>query len=171
MIVVEKTKLEGVLLIKPHVFEDFRGEYVETYNESLYNENGITVKFIQDDISVSRQNVLRGIHGDSDTWKLISCHYGSFYLAVVNCDRESAHFGTWQGFTLSDKNRHQVLIPPRYGNGHVILTEIAIFTYKQSAYYNPESQFTYKWNDPDLNVWWPIKNPIISMRDELGHYV
>ncbi|MHC9544294.1 MAG: dTDP-4-dehydrorhamnose 3,5-epimerase family protein [Vulcanimicrobiota bacterium] len=171
MITVEKTRLEGVLLIKPHVYEDFRGEYVETYNEDLYKEKGITVKFIQDDISVSRRHVLRGLHGDSETWKLISCPYGCFYLAVVNCDTESSHFGEWQGFTLSDKNRHQVLIPPKYGNGHVILTETALFSYKQSAYYEPEKQFTYRWDDPKLNIWWPVKDPILSMRDEAGHFV
>lgn len=168
---VTKTKLEGVLLIKPDVFEDHRGEYMETYNEELYHKNGITIKFVQDDISVSIQNVLRGIHGDGETWKLISCLYGKFYLVVVNCDTESKDFGEWQSFVLSDRNRHQVLVPPKHGNGHLILTEKAIFHYKQSTYYNPKGQFTYKWNDLKLNIWWPIKDPILSQRDELGHYV
>ena len=76
---VKKTKQKGVLLITPPtVFEDFRGSYVETYNEALYREAGITVKFVQDDISVSSRNVLRGIHGDGETWKLISCLFGKF---------------------------------------------------------------------------------------------
>ena len=83
MIHFKKTKLEGVLLIQPEVFEDFRGEYVETYNEEIYNKNGINVKFVQDDISISTKHVLRGIHGDTETWKLISCHFGKFYLMVV----------------------------------------------------------------------------------------
>jgi len=168
---VTKTKLDGVLLIKPEVFEDHRGEYVETYNEELYQKNGISVKFVQDDISVSTQNVLRGIHGDEETWKLISCLYGKFYLVVVNCDTESKDFGKWQSFVLSDRNRHQVLVPPKHGNGHLILSERAIFHYKQNTYYNPKGQFTYKWNDPKLNIWWPIKNPILSQRDEVGHFV
>lgn len=168
---VEKTQLDGVLLIKPHIFEDFRGEYVETYNEEEYIAKGITCKFIQDDISISTRNVLRGIHGDAETWKLISCMHGKFYFVVVNCDAESPDFGKWQSFTLSDKNRWQVLVPPKHGNGHLVLSESAIFHYKQTTYYNPKGQFTYTWNDPKLNIWWPIKNPIISRRDEEGRFV
>jgi dTDP-4-dehydrorhamnose 3,5-epimerase len=168
---IEKTKLEGVLLIKPAIFEDWRGQYVETYNEEAYNKAGITVKFVQDDISVSSRHVLRGIHGDAETWKLVSCHVGKFYLVVVNCDKDSKSFGKWQGFTLSEGNRQQVLIPPKHGNGHVVLTDQAMFHYKQNTYYNPKGQFTYKWNDPALNIWWPVKNPLISQRDEVGHFV
>jgi len=168
---VTKTKLEGVRLIKLDVFEDYRGEYIETYNEDLYRKNGIDIKFVQDDISVSTNHVLRGIHGDSETWKLISCFYGKFYLVVVNCDTESKDFGKWQSFVLSDRNRYQILVPPKYGNGHLVLSDKAIFHYKQSTYYDPSKQFTYKWDDPKLNIWWPIKNPILSQRDETGHYV
>jgi dTDP-4-dehydrorhamnose 3,5-epimerase len=168
---VEKTKLEGVMLIKLDVFEDFRGQYVETYNEDLYKENGIAVKFRQDDISVSSRHVLRGVHGDGETWKLISCLYGSFYLAVVNNDRDSPQYKQWQGFTLSDTNRWQVLVPPNFGNGHVVLTDTAIFHYKQNTYYNPKGQFTIVWNDPDYGVWWPITAPILSRRDQAGRFV
>ena len=171
MIKVSKTKLDGVLLIEPGVFEDFRGEYIETYNERDFKSKGVNVKFVQDDISVSTKNVLRGIHGDSDTWKLISCHYGKFYLVVVNCDKKSKNYGKWQSFTLSDKNRLQVLVPPKYGNGHLVLSNVTVFHYKQSTYYNPKKQFTYKWDDPEFNIWWPIKNPILSQRDEAGKYV
>ncbi len=167
---VEKTDLEGVLLITPDVFEDHRGYYIETYNEEQYRNGGIPVKFIQDDISVSTRNVLRGIHGDSETWKLISCLHGRFYLMVVNGDRESDHFGKWQSFVLSARNHRQVLIPPKYGNGHLVLSDRAIFHYKQSTYYNPRGQFTYRWNDPQLDLWWPVKTPILSRRDELGHF-
>ena len=102
---VKNTQMSGVLLIKPSIFEDFRGEYVETYNEEEFIKKGISCKFIQDDISISTRNVLRGIHGDAETWKLISCMYGKFYFVVVNCDTESSNFGKWQSFTLSDKNR------------------------------------------------------------------
>ncbi len=168
---ISKTKLDGVLLLKPEVFEDFRGQYVETYNEQFCRDNGIDVKFIQDDISVSSRHVLRGIHGDAETWKLVSCMHGKFYLVVVNCDKESPDFGKWLSFVLSDVNRHQVLIPPKHGNGHVVLSETAIFHYKQNTYYNPKGQFTYIWNDPQLNIWWPIKNPLLSQRDEVGHFV
>lgn len=166
---VSKTGLDGVLKIRPPtIFEDFRGAYVETYNEKLYTEAGVKVKFVQDDISVSSRNVLRGIHGDSETWKLISCLYGKFYLVVVNWDKNSPQFGKWESFVLSDQNRLQVLIPPRFGNGHVILSDSAIFHYKQSTYYNRVGQFTIRWDDPKLNIWWPIKNPLLSQRDEGG---
>jgi len=171
MIEISKTNLEGVLLIKPFVFEDHRGEYVETYNEQLYKDNGIDVKFVQDDISVSYRNVLRGIHGDDQTWKLISCLYGKFYLVVVDCDKQSKKFSKWQSFVLSNKNRHQVLVPPKYGNAHLVLSNMTIFHYKQSTYYDRTKQFTYKWDDPQLNIWWPIKNPILSRRDQTGHFV
>ena len=166
-----ETTLENVLLIKLDIFEDHRGEYVETYNEELYRKKGIDIKFVQDDISVSTKNVLRGIHGDSETWKLISCLYGKFYLVAVNCDVNSENFGKWESFVLSDVNKLQVLVPPKYGNAHLILSDKAIFHYKQSTHYNPTKQFTYKWNDPKFNIWWPIKNPILSQRDEVGHYV
>ena len=167
---VTPTNLDGVLLIKLDVFEDHRGEYVETYNEQSYYEKGITVRFVQDDISMSTRHVLRGIHGDAETWKLISCLHGKFYLIVVNCDKKSADFGKWQSFVLSDRNRNQVLVPPLHGNGHVILSDRAIFHYKQNTYYNPKGQFTYVWNDPALNIWWPIKDPIVSQRDEVGRF-
>ena len=166
---VSKTKLDGILLIKPPtIFKDFRGTYVEIYNEKLYTEAGIKVKFVQDDISVSLRNVLRGIHGDPETWKLISCLYGEFYLVVVNWDDASPQFGQWESFVLSDQNRLQVLIPPRFGNGHLVLSEMAIFHYKQSTYYNRATQFTILWNDPRLNISWPVKTPIVSRRDEDG---
>src|SRR3972149_2285990 len=99
---VSRTKLDGVLLVKPPtVFRDFRGSYVETFNEKLYAGAGITVRFVQDDISVSRRNVLRGIHGDASTWKLVSCLYGQFFLAVVNWDESSRQYRQWQTFTLA----------------------------------------------------------------------
>tara|TARA_Y100000310_G_C20221202_1_gene595847 strand:- start:103 stop:618 length:516 start_codon:yes stop_codon:yes gene_type:complete len=166
MLEVSKTKLDGVLLIKPStIFEDFRGAYIETYNEKLYLEAGINIKFIQDDISVSFKNVLRGIHGDDVTWKLVSCLYGEFYLVVVNWDKESYQFRQWESFTLSDENRLQVLIPARFGNGHVVLSDLAIFHYKQNTYYDRSRQFTIMWNDSELNIEWPVDNPITSKRD------
>ena len=168
---VEKTKLDGVLLIKLDPFRDFRGMYLETYNEELYKKSGVDVSFVQDDFSVSSKHVLRGLHGDSDTWKLISCLQGAFYLAVVNCDTESPNFGKWQGFTLSRENAHQVLIPPKHGNGHVVLTDEAVSPLQTKRLYAPEKQFSYKWNNPQFNIWWPIKNPIVSQRDEFGEMV
>ena len=171
---VKDTKLKNVLLIKPFVHEDFRGEYVESYHEKIYSEEikkhtGEDVKFLQDDFSTSFKHVLRGIHGDPLTWKLISCPYGRIYVVIVNCDENSEDFGKWESFTLSDKNRQQVLVPPKYGTSHLVLSDFAIFQYKQSTFYDPKvlKQFTYKWDDPRFNIWWPIKQPILSERDSL----
>lgn len=166
MIEVKKTELDGVLIIKPTVFEDHRGQYIETYNEQLYRDNGINIKFVQDDVSVSSKGVLRGLHGDTETWKLISCMYGRLYCVVADCKQGSKNFGKWLSFTLTDRNRQQVLVPPGYANAHLVLSETGIFHYKQSTYYEPSKQFTVKWNDPRLNIWWPIKSPILSLRDE-----
>jgi dTDP-4-dehydrorhamnose 3,5-epimerase len=168
---VTSTNLKGVLLVELDTFEDHRGEYIEIYNKELYQKNDIQIDFIQDDISVSTKNVLRGIHGDNNTWKLISCLYGKFYFIVVNCDKTSSCFGEWQSFIISDVNRTQVLVPPKFGNGYLVLSDKVIFHYKQSEYYNPKSQFTYRWNTSEFNIWWPIKNPILSQRDELGYFV
>lgn len=158
------------MLVKPSISEDFRGEYVETYNEKFYTENGIPVHFVQDDISISSQGVLRGIHGDGETYKLISCMKGRFYFVVVNCDEASADFGKWESFTLTDKNHYQVLVPPKHGNGHLALSESIIFHYKQSTYYDPKGQFSYRYDDPKFNIWWPNKHPTLSQRDEFGKY-
>ncbi len=163
---IKPTRLDGVRVITPPtIFEDFRGSYVELYNDELYRKAGIDVSFVQDDISVSTRHVLRGIHGDGETWKLISCLHGKFYLVVVNWDERSPQFRQWESFVLSDQNRQQVLIPPRFGNGHLVLSDTAIFHYKQSTYYNRAGQFTVLWNDPSLKIWWPVADPIVSRRD------
>lgn len=169
---VQKTKLDGVLFLKPPtVFEDFRGIYVETYNQELYAACGVDCSFVQDDISVSTNGVLRGIHGDQGTWKLISCLYGKIYLVVVNWDSSSSQFKQWEAFTLSDTNRIQILVPPKFGNGHLVMSEQAIFHYKQSTYYDRSAQFTIPWDDPGLGIWWPVNSPIVSIRDQGSPHV
>lgn len=172
-IVVEKTNLSGVLLIKPEVFIDLRGSYVEIFHEEAYSkilkEHGILdLKFVQNDVSVSFKDVLRGFHGDAKTWKLTTCLKGEVYSVIVNCDETSKDFGKWQAFILSEKNRHQLLIPPKHGNSFLVLSEDAVYYYKQTTYYDPINlpQFTYKWNDPRFNVEWPIAKPILSERDK-----
>lgn len=166
-VAVEDTPLAGVkLIVPPTRFEDFRGSYVELYNRELYRAAGIDVEFVQDDVSASSRHVLRGLHGDDATWKLVSCVYGRFYLVVVNWDGASPQYKQWTAFTLSDRNNLQILIPPKFGNGHVVLSDHAIFHYKQSTYYDRARQFTLKWNDPALGLWWPVKDPIVSRRDE-----
>ena len=163
---VETTALDGVLLVEPPTrFEDFRGEYVETYNQALYRAAGIGWDFIQDDVSISSRHVLRGLHGDATTAKLISCLVGKFYLVVVNNDPASPQYRQWTSFTLSEKNRLQVLVPPKFANGHLVLSDTAMFHYKQTSEYDRSGQFTLLWNDPELGLWWPIKDPIVSRRD------
>jgi len=116
-------------------------------------------------ISSSTKHVLRGIHGDGQTTKLVSCLVGKFYLVVVNNDPQSPQFRKWTSFTLSEKNRLQVYIPPKFGNGHLVMSDIAIFHYKQDTQYNRDGQFTLLWDDPALGIWWPVDNPIVSRRD------
>ena len=168
---IKKTELDGVLLITPPtIFRDFRGMYVETYNEALYNENGIDVKFIQDDISCSKKGVLRGIHGDGETWKLVSCIHGEFFLVVVNNDPDSQQYKKTTSFTLNAENPQQILIPPKFGNGHYVLSETAIFHYKQNTLYNRSGQFTIPWNSKEHNIYWPIGEPLTSARDYKVEY-
>jgi dTDP-4-dehydrorhamnose 3,5-epimerase len=162
----EDTELDGVKKIIPTTFEDHRGSYLEIYNKDFMEENRINIDFIQDDISVSSKNVLRGIHGDNKTSKLISCLYGEFQLIVVNNNPESKEYQKWKSFYLSFKNRIQILIPPKFGNGHLVLSDLAIFHYKQNTQYDRNSQFTIKWNDPIYKFEWKSKNPILSNRDQ-----
>jgi dTDP-4-dehydrorhamnose 3,5-epimerase len=164
---IKQTLLDGVLEIHPLTnFEDFRGVFLEIYNKNIYNSCGIEIDFLQDDISYSRQNVLRGIHGDDRTWKLVSCLKGELYLLVVNNNPGTPQFKKWESFTLSFRSYKQILVPPHFGIGHLVLSSSAICHYKQSSEYDRISQFTIKWNDPAYNFWWPVNNPITSERDK-----
>src|SRR5512138_642932 len=119
---VKVTGLEGVLLLTPDVFEDHRGEFACLWDEALYRRSGIAVRFIQDDISVSARGVLRGIHGDSDTVKLVTCLEGRIYAVAVDCREEAPTFGAWEAFTLTERNRRQLLVPAGFGLGHLALS-------------------------------------------------
>lgn len=165
MIEVKKTGLSGVYLIKPKVHEDLRGNFYETYNENEFKEHGLNAKFVQDDVSCSKKGVLKGMHGDAGTYKLVQCVYGKVYAVVLNCDENSIDFGKWQSFELSSENKYQLYIPPLYGNGYFVLSNIAVYTYKQSTYYGEYKQFTYKYNDERFNIKWPSEVAILSERD------
>jgi dTDP-4-dehydrorhamnose 3,5-epimerase len=167
---IENSEILGLKIIKPNtVHEDFRGKYTELYNKKIFKDEGIELSFIQDDFSYSRKNVLRGIHGDFRTWKLISCLFGAFYLVVIDNQPESKTYNKWEAFTLSEENRLQVLVPPGFGNGHFVLTDKGtIFHYKQTSLYDRSSQFTIIWNDPKKKIFWPTNFPIISERDTHG---
>ena len=160
------TNLKGVKKIVPSRFEDHRGSYTEIFNKEFMLKNNLSFDFVQDDISFSSKNVLRGIHGDQNTTKLVSCLFGSFQLIVVNNDPNSNQFRHWESFELSFENRLQILIPPKFGNGHLVLSEFAIFHYKQNTQYDRKSQFTIKWNDPYFKFLWKNNNPILSDRDK-----
>jgi len=175
---VEETTLDGVLLITPEpfsddggeFFEDSRGMFIETYNKEEFKKHGIDIDFVQDDFSRSKKDVLRGIHGDDKTWKLISCPVGKIFFVVVDCNEESENFGKWESFDVNESNHLQVLIPPMYGNGHLALTDKIMFKYKQSEYYDPKGQFSYRWDEPKFGIDWPVEKPILSKRDEQGAY-
>lgn len=163
---IYKTKLKGVLKIVNKPFKDHRGKYLEIYNKDFLKKNGVKLKFIQDDISISKKNVLRGIHGDNTTWKLVTCLQGAFKLLVVNNNKKSKEYKNYSFFSLTDKNNIQILIPPMFGNAHYVQSKFAIFHYKQTTNYNRKKQFTIKWDDPDFKFRWGIKKkPILSKRD------
>jgi dTDP-4-dehydrorhamnose 3,5-epimerase len=162
---IKKTKLKGVYKIQSYKFSDFRGAFVETYNLKMFNKNVKKIKFIQDDISVSKKNVLRGIHGDNKTWKLLSCVHGKIYFVVLNNDAKSKQYGKWQSFIMSDNDYDQILVPPKFGNAYLVLSDKAVFSYKQSTYYRKSTQFSISWKDPRFKIKWPIKKPILSKRD------
>ena len=119
----------GLAVIEPNIFYDFRGEYIETWNKQNYEIFGEIkdVEFVQDDISTSVRHTLRGLHGDFETYKLISCVYGSLFVAVVDMRPNQSTYLTWETFSLNDRNRKQILVPPGYANGHLVMSESAIF--------------------------------------------
>jgi len=165
---VTESSLSGVQIIDTcSNFIDYRGKYAEIYNKQFYA--GLAApEFVQDDISISSKHVLRGIHGDDGTWKLISCLSGKFYLVVVNYHKESPQFGKYETFTLSGEDTLQILVPAGFGNGHLVLEDNTIFHYKQSTYYGDYKQFTVTWNDRYLHIPWPIDNPITKLFYKIG---
>jgi dTDP-4-dehydrorhamnose 3,5-epimerase len=168
-------KIPGLRVITPDVFYDFRGEFVETYRLETYrfdDLNGQPVRFIEDDISVSRRHVLRGLHGDAKTWKLVQCVQGAIYYVVADLRKESNGYLQWESFALNEQNRQQVLVPAGCANGHLVLSESCVFTYKQSEYYSGmRHQFTVRWDDPKLGIFWPVRQPMLSERDASAAYL
>jgi dTDP-4-dehydrorhamnose 3,5-epimerase len=164
--IFESTSLTGVTIITPRKNEDYRGEFTEVYNEKSFAENGIKIAFIEDDVSVSAKNVLRGMHAYTETAKLISCLYGRVYTVVVNCDETSRDFGKWESFILSGENRKTLYVPPMFAHGYYTLSEISVYLYKQSKYFGGR-QMNYAWNDPRFAIKWPSEYPILSEKDTL----
>lgn len=152
-----------VKIYQPDSFEDFRGELY-----TLFKQENSDLTFNHDKVSISSKNVLRGLHGDSKSWKHISCLAGKVLLVIVDNRPDSKNYLKWDSIVLSLKNRKSVLVPPMFANGHLVLSDEATFFYKWSykgEYPDVKDQFTLKWNDPRLNIHWPISNPILSKRD------
>ena len=166
MIKVKLSKKLKLKVIFPNSkFKDKRGIYLESFNFKKYNKK-FKVNFVEDDFSINKKNVFKGIHGDRKTWKLISCVYGKCAAYIVDCRKNSNNFGKWEKFILSGEDYYQILIPPSFGNSFVVLSDVAVYHYKQSKYYECKSkQFTYKWNDPRIKLRLNKKKIITSKRD------
>lgn len=156
---------KGVEVYQSTFSEDSRGQIWTSWKFHEY-----PVTFNHDKFSISKKNVLRGLHGDDKTWKLISCVYGEFYLVFVDCRKDSPTYMKWDSITLSSTNHYQVLLPPMFANGHLVLSDECVFHYKLSydgEYNDVENQFVIKWNDEKLNIKWPVNNPILYGRDNV----
>jgi dTDP-4-dehydrorhamnose 3,5-epimerase len=164
---VKSAKL-GLTTIIPDIKEDHRGTFVELYNEAESAAPFHSLHFVRDCISTSSRHVLRGLHYDDKTWKLIQCLAGKIYFVVVNLQPLQTGYLQWESFILSEYNRLQVLVPPRYGNGHLVLSETCTFHYKMTEYYDPANEKILKWDDPQAKIYWPVTNPILSPKDALG---
>jgi dTDP-4-dehydrorhamnose 3,5-epimerase len=165
---VKETKLVGVLVLEPDVFSDERGFFLETWNSARYENAGIEGTFVQDNISFSKRGVLRGLHFQypQSQGKLIQILSGEVVDIAVDIRVGSPTFGHWVSEVLSDANHRQIYIPPGFAHGYCVTSETAIFSYKCTDYYNPETENGIIWNDPDLNIDWPIKEPILSPKDK-----
>ena len=153
-----------VKIYQPDVFEDFRGELF-----TLYKQEESNLYFNHDKVSISKQNVLRGLHGDNKSWKLITCLAGEVYLVVVDNRPNSENYMKWDWVVLTAKNRKQILIPPKFANGHFVLSSEATFFYKWSypgKYPDVKDQFSINWKDERIKIIWPVENPILSERDK-----
>ncbi|MDQ1235814.1 dTDP-4-dehydrorhamnose 3,5-epimerase [Paenibacillus sp. SORGH_AS306] len=166
---VTSLTLEGAKLIEPVVHGDHRGFFMESYNEKLMHENGIKHNFIQDNHSLSAEpGVLRGMHyqlNPKAQTKLIRVISGSIYDVIVDIRKDSPTFGQWQGFILSDANKRQLLVPQGFAHGFCTLAANTQVIYKVDEYYSPEHDRGIAWDDPSLNIDWPVSNPVLSDKD------
>jgi dTDP-4-dehydrorhamnose 3,5-epimerase len=163
---MNKNIFKEIMVLDSDVYEDYRGELWTTYNKDNFP---IDLDFNHDKISTSRKNVIRGIHGDNKSWKLVTCLYGDMYFVVVDNRKDSKTYLQWDWIILNDRNKKMVLLPPNFGNSFCVLSNYSIFMYKWSYtgdYADVEEQFSLKWDNPDININWPINNPILSERDK-----
>jgi len=170
-ITLERSKIfPEVIIIKPSVNIDIRGTIFTTYSDELYKgflPNNLSFK--HDKFSESKKNILRGLHGDNKTWKLVTCIHGEIYQVVVDNRPESATYLKWDSWLLNDQNKKQILIPPNFANGYLVLSKSATYHYKlayKGEYFDVNKQFVIKWNDARLDIPWPVKTPILQDRDK-----
>lgn len=167
---IEKTSLEGAYLIKPKVFTDERGFFMETYSAKKFKEAGIDAEFVQDNHSLSvTKGVLRGLHFQYPPHaqaKLVRATKGAVYDVIVDLRKDSPTFGKWAGFELSAENAYQLFVPRGFAHGFCTLEDYTEFQYKCDNFYAPENEGSIIWDDSDLGIYWPIKNPILSGKDQ-----
>jgi dTDP-4-dehydrorhamnose 3,5-epimerase len=165
---VSPTELPGVLLIEPRVFGDRRGWFFESWQRARYAEAGIDTEFVQDNQSFSVRGTLRGLHIQNPygQGKLVSVIAGDIFDVAVDVRRGSPHFGRWTGARLSGENHHQLWVPEGFLHGFLVLSETALFSYKCTDLYHPETQFAVRWNDPAIGIRWPTaETPLLSDKD------
>lgn len=164
-----KTTLKGAYLIKPKVFRDERGFFLESWSEKVFAENGIEAKFVQDNHSLSvKKGVLRGIHFQlppDEQAKLVRVTKGSVFDVIIDLRKGSPTYGQWENFELSANNFQMLFIPCGFGHAYCTLEDNTEFMYKVDNFYAPEADSGIAWNDPDLNINWPIEDPILSEKD------
>jgi dTDP-4-dehydrorhamnose 3,5-epimerase len=152
------TRLDGPLLLKPRVFGDERGFFMETYRRNVYSELGIPEEMVQDNHSRSAAKIVRGMHFQigQGAAKLVRCGRGAIYDVVVDLRKGSPTFGEWEGFELTDENHHVAYCPVGFAHGFCVLSDVADVMYKQSNYYADETERGISYRDPDVGIEWPI---------------
>lgn len=164
---VSATDLPGVLTIEPKAFGDDRGYFFEAYRCDRYAAAGISLPFVQDNVSRSVRGVLRGLHLQHPfaQGKLVSVSLGEVFDVAVDARVGSPHFGRWTGEYLSEANKKQLWIPGGFAHGFIVTSEHAVFGYKCTEYYHPEAEVSIRWNDPEIGIKWPIEEPCLSAKD------
>ena len=162
------TSLNDCIIIEPKVFGDDRGFFLETFHSSRYKKlAGIDLPFVQDNHSRSSKAVLRGLHFQKTKpqGKLVRVVKGEVFDVAVDIRKDSSSYGKWESVVLSEKNKKQFWIPPGFTHGFMVLSDIADFEYKCTDFYDPSDEGSILWNDPDLDINWPLANPILSEKD------
>lgn len=170
---VVKTPIEGVLLIKPQVFGDERGYFVETWQKERYEAAGINLPFVQDNHSKSTKGILRGLHFQKQhpQGKLVMVSLGEVFDVAVDIRKGSLTFGKWFGAILNQENQNQLWIPPGMAHGFVVLSDVAHFHYKCTDFYHPGDEGSIRWNDPTIGIDWPYKEePVLSAKDQIAPF-